>query len=88
VAAGAASRRLIAERTAELGGAISICPLVPRRNGGTDPPGGSSWAALVPIAAHTNAAAAAPSKIHCRVKLSPSGSIRFLLRIMSRGLKL
>jgi hypothetical protein len=49
---------------------------------------GSFWAALVPIAAHTNAAAAAPSKIHCRAKLSPSGSIRFLLRIMSRGLKL
>src|SRR5262249_11305364 len=42
VAAGAASRRLIAARTAELGGAISICPLVPRRNGGTDPPGGNS----------------------------------------------
>jgi hypothetical protein len=71
VAAGAASRRLIAERTAELGGPISICPLVPRRNGGTDPPGGNSWAALVPIAAHTNAAAAAPSMIHCSVKLSP-----------------
>ena len=33
--------------------------------------GGRSWAALVPIAAHTNAAAAAPSMIHCSVKLSP-----------------
>src|SRR6266566_5658270 len=69
VAPVAASRRLSLERTAAFGGTISTCPLAPRRNGGIDPPGGNSWAALAAISAHSNATATAPSKIHCRAKL-------------------
>ena len=76
VAAGAASRRLIPERTGAFGGAISICPLVPRRTDGTDLSGGSSWAALAAISAHSNAAATAPSNIQRKPKLSSGGSIR------------